>query len=399
MKRLHLTILAAIALASCGDSGQTTQQAQGDPIGASPMGCGRFFVAGKAPLMRDPKSSVRTKVLCRRSFAVYHSGVARQPLWVAEALTREQIKVGFGVSRVDNFHADPDIDKADRAELKDYARSGYDRGHMAPDADMPTRESADQAFALSNMSPQRPNLNRRSWADLEAAIRRQTRGGTVYVLTGPLFIGGRIETTHKDRRLLVPTHFFKAVYAEDRGATVFIATNSDAPRWMTLTVEQFKQVHGIDPFPGLAPQFRNENGVLDGSMNRIAAAAGASGATANSPASNVGITTCSKPEGGPVRNPTNGNGMTVENFRNSFGREPVAEDYCGNRSVTTGGQAGNGQPAAPAGGQEQGSAPYGKPCDRNGPQNIRNPTNGNPMTAENFRNAFGREPGPEDYCR
>jgi len=337
MIKVNAIVLAAIALASCGSGssgGGANDVAATDPIGTNPQGCARFFVGGKAPLIRDPKARVKTRVLCRRTFAVYHSGMARQPLWVAEALTREQIKLGFSLPRVDSFHADSDLPKSERAELKDYSRSGFDRGHMAPDGDMPTRIAANEAFALSNMSPQTKELNRNSWKDLEEAIRRQTRGGTVYVVTGPIFQGARIATTHADGRLLVPTSYFKAVYASERGATIFTATNTTRPQWSTMTVDQFKQVHGIDPFPGIDPKFRNVNGALDGSMNRLSGTAEANGAAANAANGGTGTAggppkaTCKRQGGNTVQNPTNGQAITPEQYRLYFGQDPKQWEYC-----------------------------------------------------------------------
>lgn len=333
--RTTILAMAAMMLASCGSGGGTTAAPAGDPIGTNPQGCARFFVSGKAPLIRDPKAQNKARVLCRRTFVILHSGVARQPLWVAEALTREQIKMGFDLPRKDSFHPDPDLPKDERSELSDYSRSGYDRGHMAPDGDMPTRAAADEAFALSNMSPQEPKLNRGSWANLEGAIRRQTRGGTVYVVTGPIFQGGRIATTHVDGRLLVPTAFFKAVYAEGRGATVFVATNTDAPEWQSMTVMQFRQVHGIDPFPGLDERYRNVNGTLNGSLNRLKGTAAANGTNSDGSAGTAtgsngtgNRVTCRKNGASTVQNPTTGEAITPDQYRRWFGRDPTPSETC-----------------------------------------------------------------------
>ena len=46
--------------------------------------------------------------------------------------------------------------------------SGHDRGHMVPSADMRWSLDALKAtYLYSNISPQRPELNRGAWADLE----------------------------------------------------------------------------------------------------------------------------------------------------------------------------------------------------------------------------------------
>ena len=55
----------------------------------------------------------------------------------------------------------------------DYTRSGYDRGHMAPNADFnDTYENALATFFIANIWPQTPRLNRVDWLRTENHTRR-----------------------------------------------------------------------------------------------------------------------------------------------------------------------------------------------------------------------------------
>ena len=56
-----------------------------------------------------------------------------QAAWVAYVLTRQ--KASGTVERSDHFRPDPMVETGS-AEKADYYKSGYDRGHLAPAADM-----------------------------------------------------------------------------------------------------------------------------------------------------------------------------------------------------------------------------------------------------------------------
>ena len=86
------------------------------------------------------------------------------------------------------------------ATTGDYRRSGYDRGHLAPAADMAfSRQTMADSFFMSNMSPQKPAFNREIWKDLEALVRSfAITEQKIVVVTGPIlpkkkqFLSGQI---------------------------------------------------------------------------------------------------------------------------------------------------------------------------------------------------------------
>ncbi len=313
-------------LAACGDtkgaesSAEAASPAQASAQDSGPMGCSRLYPSGQSPAISNEKLQAKGRTLCRRFFAIGYSGVAKQPIWVAEQLTETTVKMARQLPREGDFLEDQEIPDAERARLSDYRGSGFDRGHMAPDADMPTRAAANEALLLTNIIPQAPGLNRKSWADLEESVRRQTRGGPVYVVTGPLFEGANLRTTKKDSKVLVPTSIWKAIYAKDRGATVFIATNQDRPRWTTMSIEQFTRVHQVDPFPGLDEKYRKLNGILAGTLaNPTGAANGESGEN--------GKAATASTKGKLVRSPNSGMYVTEDHFRETYHRAPRPEEY------------------------------------------------------------------------
>lgn len=81
-----------------------------------------------------------------------YSGVTKTPIWSAEYLTKE--KIAAKLPRKDSFHPESKLPSSERAELSDYARSGYDRGHMTPSADMGMASAQAETFTLANMVPQ-----------------------------------------------------------------------------------------------------------------------------------------------------------------------------------------------------------------------------------------------------
>jgi endonuclease G len=74
------------------------------------------------------------ELLCRKGYLLAHDSKNKTPIWVIEHLTAEKVK--GTIPRYNKFMPDPDLEEGERAELSDYTKSGYDKGHMAPAADM-----------------------------------------------------------------------------------------------------------------------------------------------------------------------------------------------------------------------------------------------------------------------
>lgn len=223
----------------------------GPPVKAAEAGCAAEFADGVAPALVNPRLGQRTEPLCFRAFAVLYSGVTRTPLYSAEHLTAPRIEAARDVRRMNLFHPEERLPPDWRADLSDYARSGYDRGHMSPSGDMPDEESQAESFSLANMVPQAPRLNRGIWEGIESAIRDLAlRDGSLYVITGPLFQGAQLQALKG--RVLIPSDTFKAVYDPRRGgAGAYVCTNTNEPACREVSIADLSHLSGIDVFPGL----------------------------------------------------------------------------------------------------------------------------------------------------
>ncbi|GJD87754.1 hypothetical protein BHAOGJBA_1259 [Methylobacterium hispanicum] len=227
------------------------------PASAAPTDCPDKFVGGAAPDVVNPKLLPRTQPLCFSAFAILHSGAVRTSLWSAEHLTREGVRRARETSRVNTFHADPRLPAADRSELADYARSGYDRGHLAPSGDMPDPAAQEESFSLANMIPQDPSLNRGLWEGIESAVRNMaSRNGELYVVTGPIYRGSEVKALRG--RVLVPTHVFKAVYDPRTGRSgAYLVANAAGTDWKGVAITELAALSGIDVFPALPASAKN----------------------------------------------------------------------------------------------------------------------------------------------
>lgn len=133
------------------------------------------------------------------------------PLYVAPRLNRKTIEAA-DEKRADKFFSDARLPAAERAELDDYKRSGYSRGHMAPADDMATPTSMAQSFSLANIVPQDIQQNCGAWTKIEQdTLRYVLRAkGDVYVITGPVFASASPSIGRNGVK--VPTYLYKLVY-------------------------------------------------------------------------------------------------------------------------------------------------------------------------------------------
>uniref|UniRef100_A0A915D078 60S ribosomal export protein NMD3 n=1 Tax=Ditylenchus dipsaci TaxID=166011 RepID=A0A915D078_9BILA len=109
---------------------------------------------------------------------------------VVEHLTPDRLVYDPSVGRSKStFKPDTSIHTFFQSQNSDYLRSGYDRGHLAAAGNhRKSRNSIDQTFFLTNMSPQvGRGFNRDKWNDVEIHVRRLAKKNrNVYICTGPL---------------------------------------------------------------------------------------------------------------------------------------------------------------------------------------------------------------------
>lgn len=175
-----------------------------------------------------------------------------QPEWVAYTLTPE--KTVKTTDRKDNFRPDPKVITSS-ATLSDYKKSGYDRGHMAPSADMTYSEiTMDESFFLSNMSPQTSDLNRGLWKELEQIIRDFTEDfEKLWIVTGPVLEKNDYATIGKNE-VSVPEYYYKAILgkkSQELFMIGFILPNEkcEGTVWdYVVSIDEIEERTGLDFF-------------------------------------------------------------------------------------------------------------------------------------------------------
>lgn len=211
--------------------GKVTNRTTTDPIATTTVATAPVASNGRQV---DPQSFYKYgfpgpihDLQAREEFVSCYDRAKRNPYWVVEHLTRDSIKSNPAVDRKKLvFTEDEAIPPRFRNKLRDFFRSGYDRGHQAPAADAKFSQAAmNETFYLTNISPQvGDGFNRDYWAHLEGFCRDLTRTyDHVRVMTGPLYLPKQgpdgkyrveYEVIGSPPSVAVPTHFFKLLVCE-----------------------------------------------------------------------------------------------------------------------------------------------------------------------------------------
>lgn len=207
-------------------------------------------------------SSGWSHVLRNEGYMLEYSEKLANPLWVTYQVTAQRFKSG---KRPSGFKAD--WRSISGISHSDYTGSGYDRGHMAPNYVIASRygKSAQQeTFLMTNITPQKPKLNQKSWQRLEEIIGNDFSQwhGNFWVVTGPIFDAH--PKTIKNTQVAIPKAFYKILIKPTTPERPAIAlafvfpqnaqANADLMTFVT-SVDDIEAQTGIDFFSKLEDDF------------------------------------------------------------------------------------------------------------------------------------------------
>jgi DNA/RNA endonuclease G (NUC1) len=133
-------------------------------------------------------------LMSKPQYALSYNRDLGRPNWVSWHLTNAWIPSNHP-ARVDTFRPDPAVPPDwYRVQSFDFSGSGFDRGHMSPNADREDSVPDNQGtFLMSNMVAQSPDNNQGPWADFENYLRtlvRSAPANEIYIVSGPAGTGG-----------------------------------------------------------------------------------------------------------------------------------------------------------------------------------------------------------------
>jgi endonuclease G len=195
------------------------------------------------------------------AFILSYDEKNEQAKWVHYKLTSEML-TGSRVPRSNRFKIDPYVFTGS-ASASDYYKSGYDKGHLCPAADMSwSQQTMEESFYMSNMSPQKPAFNRGIWKKLESKIRKWAiKNEEIYVTTGPIF--GYDNKTIGDNKVSVPESFYKVIIdikcPEIKGIGFIIPNTgtSESLKSFAITIDDVEISTGIDFFCDLSYEIQD----------------------------------------------------------------------------------------------------------------------------------------------
>jgi endonuclease G len=215
----------------------------------------KAIVYGRPPISTAPGATL--KILTNHGYVVGYNDVTGSPAWVAYHV-RDLREIPTPPPRPEKFEVDRRT--VSRVASEDYANSGYDRGHMAPNYAIATRYGADaqrETFLMSNVTPQRHALNAGLWKELEMKIATSypARYGEVWVFDGPIY-GSSPEKLRG--HVPVPEAFFLIIVDEQDGKlrtlSLIVPQNTEAnapPEKFLTTIAEIQRRTHLDFFSEL----------------------------------------------------------------------------------------------------------------------------------------------------
>ena len=206
------------------------------------------------PYMEIPATENEKSIVHHTAYSLLYSEEHEQAIWIAYELTSEETNKKF--DRSDIFIVDPAI-KTGSATTADYTGSGYDRGHLAPAADMSwSNQTMQESFYYSNMSPQDQSFNRGIWKKLEELVRTwAVDNESLYVVTGPILSSGLSTIGPND--VSVPNYYYKVLldYSQPGIKAIgFILPNHANKGSLTefaMPIDRVEAMTGLNFFPNL----------------------------------------------------------------------------------------------------------------------------------------------------
>jgi endonuclease G len=224
-----IAVLAVLALlTTCSLSPQAVTPASARTLKAA-QDIYRFWVYGGLP-----KTSRQLPLLQNTGYLVGYDESRKNPGWVAYRLFKvEHPEVHL---RPAGFMTDGRTTA--KVKPEDYTGSHYDRGHMAPNSAIDIcygREAQRETFLMSNICPQKPELNQHVWERLEKTeLADAGRFEEVWVIDGPIYDDN---PTTWPSGVKVPARFFKILLDEEAGQ----------PRMLAFIIPQ--EVNGDEQLP------------------------------------------------------------------------------------------------------------------------------------------------------
>lgn len=222
--------------------------------------CPQHFYRAPATIKTQ---GIDTSELCFGGFATLYANASngvptKIALYSAHHLTKNAVKAAKKMQRVDSFREEERLRPQFAAHLSDYKKSGFDRGHLVPNADMGNTSDQYDSFSLANIVPQNRKHNQTLWAKLESDTRRLVeRYGDAYVVTGTAFLGSTADRVNSlPDAPIIPSHLFKAIYIpSENAAAVYFSPNDDSERFDVISVDELQNRTGIMPFVGVTARF------------------------------------------------------------------------------------------------------------------------------------------------
>ncbi len=218
-------------------------------ITTRPAPSGSTLFAG-IPVRRNSNAPNDIQVLDRGEFVIGWSPSLRHPVWCAYHVPAP---AKFEVGERPSFKKDKSAQFSPKAG--DYAKTGYDRGHLAPNYAITSRfgpEAQSKTFLMSNVAPQTPSLNRGVWREIEHRIAElwTARYGEIWVIVGCISNG---RETLSGNDVDVPTKFYQIVVAqhgsEVRALAVLIEQRLPWRAWPAryiVSIDEVERASGFD---------------------------------------------------------------------------------------------------------------------------------------------------------